>query len=123
MQNLGSLGDALYAKIEEIGRMNESVKQLEAEKRAIEEQLFAGMDDIGTDIIRGERATISISETVRPQCNDWDKFYAFVNRHKAPHLLERRIAAGAYKEIKEKLKRDIPGVTEFTQRRLNVRKS
>lgn len=120
---LGELGDALYAKKQEIAAANEVVKRLDAEAREIEDELLIRMQDVGTDIVRGSSATISISENIRPQLQDWDAFAAFVLRKKAPHLFERRISTTAYREMKEALgNKPVPGVTEFTQLRLNVRK-
>lgn len=121
---LGELGDKIYAKNEEIAQANARVKELENEKRAIEEKLLAAMQQAGTDIVRGEQATVSISETIRPQLADADAFFAFVLRKKALHLFERRIAATAYREMKDSLKgKPVPGVTEFSQLRLNVRRA
>ena len=120
---LGELGDAIYAKTAEIAAANETVKQLELERRAMEEELLARMQEAGTDIVRGEAATVSISETIRPQIQDYDAFASFILRRKALHLLERRIASRAYSELKDSLGgKPIPGTTEFTQVRLNVRK-
>lgn len=120
---LGELGDALYAKKQEIAAANEVVKRLDAEAREIEDELLIRMQDVGTDIVRGSSATISISENIRPQLQDWDAFSAFVQRKKALHLFERRISTTAYREMKEALgNKPVPGVTEFTQLRLNVRK-
>lgn len=120
---LGELGDALYAKKQEIAAANEVVKRLDAEAREIEDELLIRMQDAGTDIVRGSSATISISENIRPQLQDWDAFSAFVQRKKALHLFERRISTTAYREMKEALgNKPVPGVTEFTQLRLNVRK-
>lgn len=121
--NLGELGDSIYRKNAEIAAAEEVVKALSAEKRELEDQLLQAMTAAGTDIVRGELATVSISETVRPKIEDWDAFTTFVLRQKALQLFERRIAAVAYREMKELLKgKPVPGTSEFTQQRLNVRK-
>jgi hypothetical protein len=120
--NLGELGDLIYAKREEIAAANAKVKELEAERNALEARLLGAMQEAGTDIVRGQLATISISETVRPQLADWSEFERFVLRKKALSLFERRIAANAYREMKDNLGgKPIPGVSEFVQVRLNVR--
>ena len=121
--NLGALGDELYEKNQEIAQINAQLKEVENEKREIENKLLGAMQEIGTDIVRGSLATISISETVRPQLQDADLFFAFVYRKKALHLMERRIAPTAYREMKDSLGgKPIPGLSEFVQIRLNVRK-
>lgn len=121
--NLGALGDELYAKHEAIAAKNEELKQLQAEERAIEDRLLHAMQEAGTDIARGDRATVSISKIVRPQLQDFAAFERFVLRHKAVHLFEKRIAVTAYREMKEKLRgKEIPGVIEYEQTKLNCRK-
>jgi hypothetical protein len=120
---LGELGDSIYRKSAEIAAAEEVVKALSGEKRALEDKLLQAMQAAGTDIVRGDLATVSISETIRPKIEDWDAFTTFVLRKKACHLFERRIAATAYREMKETLKgKPLPGTSEYTQLRLNVRK-
>lgn len=121
--NLGAMADAIYEKNEQIAQANAALKVLEGEKRDIENRLLESMQEAGTNIIRGAKATVSISETTRPSIFDFDAFSKFVLRRKALHLFERRVAANAYRELKEELGgKTIPGISEFTQQRLNVRK-
>lgn len=122
-KNLGKLGDAIYKKAAEITKLNEKLKELDGEKRAMETELLQAMQEAGTDIVRGDLATVSISETERANIHDFESFERFVLRKKALHLFERRIAMKPYREMKEQLgNKPIPGVTEFLQTRLNVRK-
>ena len=121
---LGELGDAIYAKKQEIAEASAVVDRLDAERRALEDELINRMDEAGTDIVRGDSATISISENIRPQLQDWDTFNKFVLRKKALHLFERRISSTAYKELKESLGgKALPGLSEFDQARLTVKKA
>lgn len=120
--NIGALGDSLYEKNQEIAAVNAQLKELENQKREIENQLLGQMLEIGTDIVRGQLATISISESVKPTLQDPEEFYKFVLRHKALHLFERRIASKAFQEMRTQIGKPIPGVSEFTVTRLNVRK-
>jgi len=121
--NLGALADAIYSKGEEVSQANAKVKELETEKRALEERLLNEMREAGTDIVRGATVTVSISETVRPQLADWGDFERFVLRKKALQLFERRISSKAYNELKDSQGgKAVPGVTEFVQTRLNIRR-
>lgn len=122
MSTLGNLSDSLFAKRAEIAKAESRVKELMAERGEIESKLIAEMKEAGTDIVRGKKATVSISETIRPQLQDQEAFNRFVLRKKALHLFERRIAVKAYQEMKDSLGgKDIPGVSEYVQTRLNVR--
>lgn len=121
--NLGALGDQLYAKNEEISQANAVVKDLENEKKELENKLLIAMQEQGTDMVRGDTATVSISELVKPRIEDFDEFAKFVKRRSAFHLFERRIASTAYSEMKASLGgKPVPGVSEFTLTRLNIRK-
>lgn len=117
------LADRLYDMNQEIAAANAKVEDLKKDRDAVENELMALMDNVGTDIVRSERTTVSISETLRASISDYAAFTAFVARRKAFELFERRVSATAYRELKETLKKPIPGTTEYTQRRLNVRKA
>lgn len=121
--NFGALCDSLDKKNDEIDRLNAKLKELQTEKRAIEDEIFAALDDAGTDIARGKRATVSISVTERPSIKDFSELEPFIYRRKALHLFERRIAAVPFREMLAGLGgKTIPGIEVFQQRRLNVRK-
>lgn len=122
--NFGALADALHTKIGEIAKLQAKIKDLEGEKHDLENKLLAGMEGAGTDIVRGKKATVNISETQRYRIADMEKFEPFCNRKKAIHLFERRLSSAACKEMVESLGgKPIPGVEVFTQKRLNVRKA
>lgn len=121
--NLGALGDSIYDKADEIVLANAKVKALEVEKRGLEERLLNEMTAAGTAIVRGVKSTVTITESVRPQIADFEAFEKFVLRKKALYLFERRVAAVAYREMKESMKgKAVPGISEFVQQKLSVRK-
>lgn len=120
--NLGELGDSIFSKSAEIAAVDARRKELDQEKRDLENQLLTAMQDAGTEIVRGSLATVSISQTVKPQIVDIEKLYQFVARKKAFHLFERRIASTAYREMRDQIGKPIPGLSEFTVTKLNVRK-
>lgn len=121
--NLGELGDNIYRKTVEIAAVDARRKELDQQKRDMENELMAAMQKAGTDIVRGSLATLSVSELVKPQIVDLEKLYQFVLRKKVLHLFERRIATTAYRELKDQLgNKPIPGLSEFTVTKLNVRK-
>ena len=120
---LGDLADELHGLQEQLAKINVEVKALEDKKHALESNIISALQDNGIDSIRGKYATISITETVKPQIADFEEFATFVLRKKALHLFERRISGKAYKEMKELLKgKAVPGLNEFVQQKLSVRK-
>jgi hypothetical protein len=120
--NLGELSDKLYKLDEEIDKLNAKLNEVKERKKLIENEMFAALDDSGTDIARGKKATVSISVTERPGIKDFVLLEPFVYRHKALYLFERRIAAKAHRELVDSKGKPIPGIEVFQQRRLNVRK-
>lgn len=121
--NLGELGDRIFRKQAEITAAEARRKELDQEKRDMENELLEAMTKAGTSTVRGQLANISISESIKPQIVDLDKLYQFVLRKKALHLFERRISTTAYREMREQLgNKPLPGLSEFTVTKLNVRK-
>lgn len=121
--NLGTLADQLYAKQAEISAANQAVEALKKEANAIESSIFNALEAAGTDIASGKTAKVAVKLNKKPQALDWEAFYAFIVKRKAPHLLQRRIAEGALKELQESLgNKPIPGVGEVTLRSLSVTK-
>jgi hypothetical protein len=122
--NFGEKCDELYALREKIAEAQAAVDALEKQKRAMEDELLGAMKEAGTDIVRGQRATVTVTETVLPQIKDAEAFGKFVLRHKALHLFERRVARAAYKELKESMGgKAVPGIDEFTKVSLSIRKA
>lgn len=121
--SLGGMADKIYALSGEIAKIEAQKKEVEEAKRDLENQLIAAMGEAGTDIVRGETASCSLSESVRPQIADFEALTKFIKRTGDFQLFEKRIGANAYREVKERLgNKPVPGLTEFTQTKLSVRK-
>lgn len=119
---MGEIIDRLYYIREDMKALNKELDELKAERDQLTQQAIEMMDAQGTDQTRSDLATASITETVVPQVEDWDKFYNFINRNKAFYLLERRPASAAYRDLLESRKgRAIPGVSSFTKRNISLR--
>lgn len=103
--------------------------QLKAAKEAYErvaDQLFALMDEQGTDRLSNVEIglQVSISETDTDTIEDWDKFTRFVLRTKNLSLFQRRLSGPALREMREQLGEGhtVPGLGVFTRRKLHVTK-
>lgn len=120
---IGTLADNLHAISEKIKSANAVVTELEGQKHELETQIISALEANGIDSVRGNYATLSITKSIKPQIADYEALCAFVIRKKALHLFERRISSKAYAELKADLKgKDVPGLSEFTQVKLSVRK-
>jgi hypothetical protein len=98
----------------------EVLSAIDAEYKALETEIIGRMQTEGADATSGKLATGSLSTSVVPQVDSWDLFYTFIHKHKYYHLLERRPATAAFREMLE-LKGEVPGVVPFTKTTLNLR--
>lgn len=103
-----------------------ALKQAEQEYEAIADQLFALMDEQGTEQLRSSKAglLVTISESTIPQVTDWAALGIFILRHKRLELFQRRLSPAVWDAlITERKGKAIPGVEPFKKRRLHVTKA
>jgi hypothetical protein len=120
MPSLGSKIDELFDLREKYREADKQAKELKAQLDDLESEIIDLMDKEGTTTGATGKASVSITESIRPTVEDWDQFYAFLHRRKAYHLLERRPSVSGCRELFE-TKGSIPGVTAFKKRVLNLR--
>lgn len=122
-ENAEQLLAALAAADDEIARINGLLKAAHAEYEAIQDRVFAFLDEQGTDQVRAPRTglTVSITERDIPRITDWDALEKFVLRHKRLDLFQRRLSVEAWRSIIE-TRRDetVPGTAVFKKRSLSV---
>lgn len=116
---------ALAAADDVVATARGALKQAEAEYEAVADRVFAYLDDQGTDQMRSTKAglTVAIQETESYSFEDFNAFTAFLIRHKATELLQRRLSGPAVRALIEQ--RDgkmIPGLAPYKKRRLSVTK-
>lgn len=116
----GSTIDSIWAKREQKRAADQVVKVIEAEIEALEEVLMARMDKEETTKAQGGKASVSITQAVVANVEDWDAFYAYVAKNKFFHMLQKRVSDPSVREVWDSGKK-IPGVQPFTKRKLNVR--
>lgn len=103
-----------------------ALKQAEQEYEAIADQLFALMDEQGTEQLRSTKAglLVTISEAIIPQVTDWAALGMFILRNKKLELFQRRLSPAVWADLIEARRgKEIPGVVPFKKRRLHVTKS
>lgn len=115
--------------VADLRAQREVVEGIEAELREAknalgetEDELLSQMREQGVTRVSSQGLTVSITESIVPQIKDWPAFERYVLRHKATHLLERRVHTTAWRE--ELLSRQdtpIPGIEPYTRIRLSVR--
>jgi predicted metal-dependent hydrolase len=103
----------------------EQDKALKADMTQLEAAMLNVCNQINADSIKTSHGTVMRKLNERFFCQDWDNFYQFVLVHEAPHLLERRIHQGNFKEFMKDHEGDglPPGVNVMREYGVTVRKS
>jgi hypothetical protein len=113
-ESIGSMIDNLDKIRDKKLGLDEQVKDLEAQYRELTEKILDRMASENMPKASGRRATVSRSETIVGQLEDWEALTKYISRTKNFQLFERRISAAAFRELFEK-KGEVPGVKPFTK--------
>jgi hypothetical protein len=119
MLTVGEQIDALQKLKERKKDAETVVSDLEKQIEASANNLIELMEAQGVVRSTGRLATASISESIKPQVQDWAAFYDFIARHKYFHLLDRRPSVTGCRELFE-TKGVIPGVVPFTKKTIRT---
>lgn len=120
METVNEKIDAMFKLREEIRKHEAKIKELTDQKSEIELLLLKQMDEQGLERAAGAKASVTVSESIKPSVEDWDLFYKYIHRMKMYHLLERRPSVSGCRELFEK-RGKIPGVVPFKQRQVQMR--
>lgn len=89
--------------------------------RSLELELMTRLDEQGMETASTKAGTAGINETTLPQVVDWDAFYDHIRETDSFYLLQKRVAASAYREILESGD-EVPGLEPYVQRSIGLRK-
>jgi len=119
--------DTIGSKINELHRLrmekqaiDEMLKGKSAEIIALEQDLIQTLDQEDMQKATGKTLAVSVGSQTRYNVDSWTEFFDYVYKNKAFHLLERRLAQLAAEELYS-TGEDLPFITAFTKRKLNVR--
>ncbi len=118
---IGTLIDALKKIDIRRSELSAEETRLKADREAMEKQIIALMDKQDTRIGEGKIARASIIESEEPTTEDWVKFLTWARRTNNLHLIQRRISAPAWRELRALKKTEVPGIGVFTKRSLSLR--
>ena len=120
-QTLGALIASLEAVNQEIADISAKDKAVRARKAEIEAELMTLMDSQKTRVSEFGGKRVSITESEEPNVVDWDAFLAAAVKGKYLHLVQRRISAPAWRELRALKGKDVAGTEVFVKRSLSVR--
>lgn len=118
---LGNLITQLEKVNAEIAGISAQDKDARARKAAIEADLMALMDSQETRVSETGGKRVSITESEEPNVTDWDAFLAAAVKGKYLHLVQHRISAPAWRELRALKNKDVAGTEVFVKRSLSVR--
>lgn len=98
---------------------------LKEDMAKLETRMLEMCNAVNADSIKTQHGTVMRKLNERFFCQDWENFYKFVLGNEAPHLLERRIHQGNFKEFMKEHENDglPPGVNVMREYGVSVRKS
>jgi seryl-tRNA synthetase len=113
--------------IEQLGRLREQRKELEAQadelkkqERELEDSILKQFRSTELESVKTEHYTASRSVQVKPSVHDWDAFYRYIQETGDFSLLQKRPGEGAVKEHWDHGE-EVPGVEPFHLVKLNLR--
>lgn len=118
--NTSELIDKRLAIRQALADLAEQEKHLKEQQEEVDYQLMQKLEADGLSKFSNDQATISISEQIVPQVEDWDALQAHILKTGEFELMQRRPAVKAYRELRE-AGVEVPGVVDFAKRGLNVR--
>lgn len=121
-ETLATLIEDLAAKQAERKAAQAVVDGLEEQEEALEQRVLAKLSEVGVDRVSHAGYTAKREELVYGNIKDYDALTKYIHRNKYYHLLERRIAVLAFRELLG-LKGSVPGVEPVTKVKLSFRKN
>lgn len=102
--------------------LNKELKILNEEESEIDFLLMKKMDADGVTLTKNGTARVSITENLKPRCEDWDAFKQYVIDTDSWDLLNRAFNARAYQDTIA-LGEEIPGLSSYTLRKVGYGKA
>ena len=88
---------------------NDAAAAAKDEFEALRDEVMVAMKDQGTSTLQAAGLTVRLSAKIIYSVKNWDEFYKTLLRHKAPHLLQRRLSEKAFEEfVQQDLKGKLP---------------
>jgi hypothetical protein len=124
-KTLGACVDLVYqmeqARLAKQREYEADLKRLSAAQQALEDHIIGKFSKQEIDGAKGDIASVSLVETPTPTNVDWPKVWAYIRKHNAFDLLEKRIGRVAWR-LRLGTKNEVPGIEVFMKKSLSLRK-
>lgn len=120
-KSLAACADLLYETRAKRLEIQKQVDELAKQESALREHLIANLPKSEATGVAGKVARATIVTDTKPRVVDWDAFRAYVSKHKAFELLQKRVSDEAIQERWDAGK-EIPGVERFQVVKVSLNK-
>jgi hypothetical protein len=118
---LGELIDHMLAIRDARKDLDKQSADLKQEYDELEQMLLTRLDEEDTTQGRSKTATATVSQMLIPTIEDWEKFEEYVKDNDAFYMLQRRVAAAAFRELNAQGV-VIPGIKPMIQKSISLRR-
>jgi len=118
--NIDTLVQELWSTREELRDLAVQEKALKAKYDTYKQELLIQLDEQGVSGLKTSVARVHISETQVARLNDWEAFCTYIKENDAFHLLQKRPAATAIKELTNIQGASPPGIELLTLRDISL---
>ena len=123
MTDISVLVEKLWTVREELRALAKTEKELRKTYNEISGALLSQLDTMGVSSLKTSVAQISITESQIAKLADWEAFTQYVLDNNAFHLLQKRPAANAIKELHTISGELPPGIDLIQIREISMRTS
>lgn len=118
--SLGEKADYLKTLKDQKTNLNNQVTNLNKEIELVERAISEECEQIGTDIVRTDTVTVTVTKAELPTVEDWALFYDYIIENNAPFMLHKRVSLGPCQELWASGV-EIPGVIPTVMTKVSTR--
>jgi hypothetical protein len=101
LKDLGETIDSLYALRQLRLEKQREIDDMKATETNLRQAIIGLLEDAGLAKASGGMATAGIKVTVEPLVTDWDPVFEYIRKENKFELIQKRISAPAWRELKE----------------------
>mgnify|MGYP000847628385 CR=1 FL=1 len=119
--NINALVQELWNLREQLRELSQTEKELRKKYAEVAATILTQLDTMGVNSLKTSVARVSITETQATKLTDWEAFTQYVKEYNAFHLLQKRPAANAVKELQTISGKLPPGIEIIQIRDIGLR--
>jgi hypothetical protein len=101
LKDLGETIDALYSLRQVRLQKQKEIDEMKAKEMEFRQIIIGMLETAGLAKASGFAATAGIKTTVEPLVTDWDPVFDYIRKENKFELIQKRISAPAWRELKE----------------------